>query len=170
VFSRVVGVITQPFITAFNIVKGIVDAALGGIRSAVSSVLGFVNSGISAAKGVYNAFARSWNAIQVSMPSVDTHIPGVGKVGGFTLGLPDLPMLARGAYAAGPTLAIFGERGGEYVLPEGRLQALLAAAVRGPGGRRGGPLVEIAHAHFSEKIDVDLFGKRLAWTVSTAGV
>lgn len=170
VMSGVIGAITRPFITAFNIVSGIVNAALGGIRSAVSSVLGFVNSGISAAKSVYNAFARSWNAIQVSMPSVDTHIPGIGKVGGFTLGLPDLPMLAKGAYATAPTAAIFGDRGAEWVLPEGRLQSLLAAAVRGGPGGRGGPVVEIAHAHFSERVDVDTFGKRLAWSLRTSGV
>jgi hypothetical protein len=169
VFSRVVSVITSPFITAFNIVRGIVDAALGGIRSAVSSVLGFVNSGISAAKNVYNAFARTWNGIQVSMPSVDTHIPGVGKVGGFTLGLPDLPLLAKGAYATAPTAAIFGDRGAEWVLPEGRLQALLAAAARG-SGRRDGEMVRIEHAHFSERVDVDVFGKRLAWSLRTSGV
>jgi phage-related protein len=165
VFSRVIGVITSPFITAFNIVKGIVDAALGGIRSAVSSVLSFVNTGISAAKATYNAFARTWNAIQVTMPGVDTHIPGIGKVGGFTLGLPDLPMLARGAYITRPTLGVIGEAGPELVLPERRLEAILKAA-----GGRGGPLVQIAHATFGERVDVDAFGKRLAWQIETAGV
>jgi len=30
--------------------------------------------------------------------------------------------------------------------------------------------VEIAHAHFSERIDADTFGRRLAWTIQTAGV
>jgi hypothetical protein len=39
-----------------------------------------------------------------------------------------------------------------------------------PSRARGGPLVQIAHAHFSEKIDVESFGRRLAWTIETAGV
>jgi hypothetical protein len=164
VFSHVISVITQPFITAFNIVKGIVEAAIGSIRSAVSGMLSFVSFGIGLAKGAYNAFARTWNAIEVKMPSIDTHIPGIGKIGGFTLGLPDLPVLARGAYVTRPTLGVFGEAGPELVLPERRLEAILKAA------GRGGPLVQIANATFGERVDVDAFGKRLAWQIETAGV
>jgi phage-related protein len=152
VFSRVIGLITAPFATAFAIVRGIVDAALGGIRAAVSAVTSFVSSGIGVAKATYNTFARGWNAIQVTMPSVDTHIPGVGKVGGFTLGLPDLPMLARGG----------------YVMREG-LAYVHAAEVVTPAGQAGrtGPAVTIEHAHFAAEVDVDLFVRRLGWYLQT---
>lgn len=128
VFSRVISAITSPFITAFNIVRGIVDAALGGIRGAVSSVLGFVNSSLGTAKSVYNQFARTWNAIQVTMPGVDTHIPGIGKVGGFTLGLPDLPMLAKGGLIT--SSGVVFAHAGEVISPAPRAGAASTINVR----------------------------------------
>jgi phage-related protein len=168
VFSGVIHMIVTPFQTAFAIVTGVVNAALAGIRAAVSAVTSFVTAGINMAKGTYNAFARGWNAIQVSMPEIDTHIPGVGKVGGFTVGLPDLPMLAAGAYVIKPMLAVVGERGREWVLPEQRLAQLMAA--RPADRQRSGPLVQIATAHFGEAVDVDSFGQRLAWQIESAGM
>jgi hypothetical protein len=158
VFSRVIGLITAPFTTAFAIVRGIVDAALGGIRAAVSAVTSFVSSGIGVAKATYNAFARGWNAIQVSMPSVDTHIPGVGKVGGFTLGLPDLPMLARGGLLTASGLVY--AHAGEVISPAP------ASALAAPSG----PALHIEHAHFSERIDVDVLLRRVAWSMQTQRV
>lgn len=43
-----------------------------------------------------NYVIDKWNGLSFSIPSVDTHIPGIGKVGGFTLSTPDIPHLARG--------------------------------------------------------------------------
>ena len=155
-FSRVYGLITQPFVSAFNLVRSIVEAALGWISARVSSVMAVVNGALNTAKSVYNAFARTWNAIEVTMPGVDTHIPGIGKVGGFTLGLPDLPLLARGGLMTRSGLVF--AHAGEVISPAP------AAA------RAGGPVVRIEHAHFSERVDVDAFSKRLAWTLQTAAV
>jgi hypothetical protein len=70
-------------------------------------------------KGIWNAFARWWNGIQISVPSID--IPFVGKVGGFSIGLPDLPYLAHGGIVSDPTLAVIGERGPEAVIPLDRM-------------------------------------------------
>jgi phage-related protein len=149
VFSRVISAITAPFITAFAIVRGIVDAALGGIRAAVSAVTGFVSSGIGAAKSTYNAFARGWNAIQIGFPGIDK---GPIHIGGFTVGLPDLPMLQRGG----------------YVRAEGYAY-LHAAEVVTPAAQAGrtGPAVSIEHAHFAAEVDVDLFVRRLGWYLQT---
>jgi hypothetical protein len=72
-------------------------------------------SAIDGVKGIWNAFVRFWNGIQISVPSVD--IPLVGRVGGFTIGLPDLPYLAEGGIVTAPTLAVIGERGPEAVVP-----------------------------------------------------
>ena len=69
-------------------------------------------------KGVWNAFVGFWNSIEVSVPSFD--IPFVGKVGGFTIGLPDLPHLAQGGIVDRPTLAVIGEHGPEAVVPLGQ--------------------------------------------------
>ena len=73
------------------------------------------DTAIDGVKGIWNAFVRFWNGIQISVPSVD--IPLVGRVGGFTIGLPDLPYLAAGGIVTSPTLAVIGERGPEAVVP-----------------------------------------------------
>jgi hypothetical protein len=70
-------------------------------------------------RGVWNAFARWWNGIEIAVPSVD--IPIIGRVGGFSIGLPDLPYLAAGGIVTGPTLAMLGEAGPEAVVPLDRL-------------------------------------------------
>lgn len=70
---------------------------------------------IGAIKGVWNAFAGWWNRLAISVPTID--IPFVGKVGGFTIDLPDLPMLAEGGIVNRPTLALIGESGPEAVVP-----------------------------------------------------
>ena len=66
-------------------------------------------------KGIWNSFVRFWNGIQITVPSVD--IPLVGRVGGFSVGLPDLPYLAEGGIVNRPTLAVLGEAGPEAVIP-----------------------------------------------------
>jgi len=156
-FSRVIGVITQPFITAFNIVRGAVDSVVSHIQAVVGGVLSFVSGAVATAKSVYNAFAHMWNAIPTfNIPEVDTHIPGIGKVGGGSIGLPKLPTLALGGLMTRSGLVF--AHAGEVISPA-------------PARARGdGPLVAITNAHFSEKIDVATFGRRLAWEVETAGV
>lgn len=107
-----------------------VKAALSGLMRFFSSVIDTVatiggkiwqpiGTGFSAAidfiKGIWNAFARWWNSIQISVPSID--VPFVGRVGGFNVGLPDLPYLAEGGIINHPTLAVLGEAGPEAVIP-----------------------------------------------------
>lgn len=78
-----------------------------------------VSQGFTAAigviRGAWNSFARWWNSLKISVPSFD--VPFVGKVGGFSIGLPKLPQLAEGGIVTGPTLALIGERGPEAVVP-----------------------------------------------------
>jgi len=155
VVSGVVGAITQPFITAFNIVKGAIQAAVGYIQGLLGGLTRTVSGAISTAKSVYNAFAHTWNAIEVKMPSVDTHIPGIGKIGGFTVGLPDLPILARGGLMTRSGLVY--AHVGEVISPA-------------PAAARTGPLVSIGTANFGERVDADLFARKIAWQVRTSGV
>lgn len=90
VFEAVGNVIFKPFSDGFE------------------AVIGFI-------RGLWNSFASWWNSIQISVPSIE--IPFVGTVGGWTVGLPDLPMLAQGGIVTRPTLAIIGEQGPEAVVP-----------------------------------------------------
>src|SRR5205814_565610 len=58
-----------------------------------------------------------WNRLEFKLPTVDTHIPGVGKIGGWSLGTPNIPRLATGGVVTSPTLALIGEAGPEAVIP-----------------------------------------------------
>ena len=79
---------------------------VGWILTPVRAVIGRVNSAIGAINGALTF-------------SVDTHIPGVGKIGS-SVNIPRIPMLAKGGIVTGPTLAMIGEAGPEAVVPLGR--------------------------------------------------
>lgn len=104
-----------------------------GIKDIGKKIWTPIGKGFGAAidfiKGVWNAFVRFWNGIQINVPSVD--VPLIGKVGGFSIGLPDLPFLAQGGIVDRPTLAVLGERGPEAVVPLDK------------AGAMGGPTVNI---------------------------
>ncbi|MCX6399238.1 MAG: hypothetical protein NTX33_04805 [Propionibacteriales bacterium] len=136
IVRQFLNIIRLAFSSAWAAVKGIVKGAWDGIKSLVvsgtSKVVGVVRglgSKISsAARGVFdgvkdafrgaiNWIIRKWNGLGFSLPSVDTHIPGVGKVGGFTIGTPNIPELARGGIVSRPTLAVLGEAGPEAIVP-----------------------------------------------------
>ena len=154
IVGGVVGAITQPFITAFEIVKSVVSSAVGYVTGLIHTLTATVESGVNMAKGIYNAFAHVWNGIHVEMPAVDTHIPGIGKVGGFGIGLPKLPILAKGGLMT---------RSGLIYADVGEVISPAPAAARGRG-------VTIENVNISERVDVDFFAKRLAWQMRTAGV
>lgn len=122
--------------TVFGAVKTVihgvgeaVGAVIGGIRTDFDNVVGFVTGlpgriataaagmwdGIKTAfKSAINWIIDAWNGLKFTLPAVDTHIPGVGKIGGFTLGTPTIPHLADGAIVSarpGGVLALLGEGG-----------------------------------------------------------
>ena len=103
----------------------------GKISGALSSMFAPLASGFRSA---INSVISGWNNLSFSIPSVD--IPGLGTVGGGTINTPNIPYLAHGALATGPTLAMVGEgRFPEAIMPLGdpRVDALLASAL----GRAG---------------------------------
>lgn len=77
----------------FNAIVGFVTGLPGRIGHAAA---GMWDGMKTAFKDAINFIIRGWNSLDFSMPSVDTHIPGVGKIGGWTLGLPDIPQLHSG--------------------------------------------------------------------------
>ena len=99
--------------------------AIIGFFSGLPGRIGGAASGLwdgikNSFKAAINWVLQAWNGIHLSMPSIDTHIPGVGVVGGFDLRVPQLPLLAAGTdnWPGGP--AIVGEQGAELVnLPRG---------------------------------------------------
>ena len=102
---------------AFNATVGFVKGLPKRITSASS---GMWNGITGAFKSSINWVVGKWNNLSFTIPGVDTHIPGVGKIGGFTLNTPNIPYLARGGRAIAPGLAMVGEAGPELLnLPTG---------------------------------------------------
>lgn len=121
--------------SAFNILKSGISSAKAWIRDRFGDIVGFArdlpgritraasgafNGLVGAFRSAINSIIGKWNGLSFRLPSVDTHIPGVGKVGGFSIGTPDIPYLARGVRGFAGGLAVVGERGPELVrLPAG---------------------------------------------------
>lgn len=89
--------------TATRIWNGVRDA----IRGAINGIIGSINR-----------FIRAFNGIQISVPAVN--IPLVGKVGGFSIGVPQIPtipMLAQGTNYVPKDMYAFLHKG-EAVVPK----------------------------------------------------
>lgn len=70
-------------------------------------------------RAAINFIIRGWNSLHFKLPEFDTHIPGVGKIGGFDIGVPHINELANGGVITRPTLALLGEtRVTEIASPE----------------------------------------------------
>lgn len=81
---------------------------------------GMFNGIIGAFKSAINAVIGGWNRLSFSLPSVDTHIPGVGRIGGWSISTPNIPYLAKGGHITRGGRAVVGENGAEVVdLPTG---------------------------------------------------
>ena len=108
--------------------KAVTDALVGTFRSVKETILGIwdgmvsgIKSAVNSVVGIINGFIRRINDIKIRVPGVD--IPLVGRVGGFSVGMPripEIPTLAKGGIVNRPTLAMLGERGPEAVVPLGR--------------------------------------------------
>lgn len=107
-------------------VKGWFNGAIGWLTQAGTDIITGLLTGIqNAAKGAASFAADIANDIKnginvslhlpIKVPSFDTHIPGVGSIGGFTL----LPRLAQGGMTQGAGTFVMGDNpsGQEVALP-----------------------------------------------------
>lgn len=114
-------------VDGFDAVVSFVKNLPGKIASAASGMWDSISGGF---KSAINAIISGWNGLSFTVPSVD--LGPLGSIGGFTLSMPNIPLLAEGAIVTGPTLAVVGEgRHDEAVvpLPRGAREAF------GGGGR-----------------------------------
>ena len=139
----------EPMRNGFNALKNGVSATISSLRGTWNNFVAFMKSipgKISGSlramfsplwegfKSAINSIISGWNNLSFSVPSVD--LGPLGSTPAITVSTPNIPMLAQGALATGPTLAMVGE--GQYseaILPLGdpRVDALLASAL----GRAG---------------------------------
>ena len=119
------GILTGPFGLAVGYIIKYRDQIVGAIKALpgliTSAVSGAFDGLKSAFRSVVNFIIDGLNGLHFTVPSVDTHIPGVGKIGGFSVGVPYIPRLAEGGIVQarpGGTLAVLGEAGrSEAVIP-----------------------------------------------------
>lgn len=137
---------------AWDTLKGYVSDGIDGIIDTITGLPGDVANAAAGAfdavwdafKDVANKIIDGWNGLEFSLPEVDTHIPGVGKVGGWTIGTPNIPRFHSGGItdfgAAGEGLALLRNR--EMIIPTddwGDARSTLADA--GVGGPLIGQLI-----------------------------
>lgn len=152
--------------TAWSGIKSVVRSGIDSIVSFVQGIPGRVagvasgafNSLKDAFRDAVNFILRGWNAIEFSIPGFS-----VGPVGydGFTLGVPDVPLLAKGGNVTASGLAIVGENGPEL------LNLNRGAQVRPLDG--SGMTQEIT-INMSNKVSVSELGRELGWQLKTSGM
>ena len=190
-FTSAVGAISSTWSAVYGWITGPISSAISWVSSNVSSIAGFF-SGVAnaignALSGVEDAitgpFKAAWSWIQSNIISplksawntVANAINGVSI--SFTIpsnAITDFLHVSGQGFSWSPPFHIPTLAQGGLITHTGLIYAHAGEAISPIPGRAGlgrsGPVVEIQHAHFSEKIDVETFGRRLAWTVKTAGV
>jgi hypothetical protein len=125
---------------------------IGGLGADVTTWAAHMWDGVANGfKAAINAVINGWDALKFTLPSVDTHIPGVGTIGGFTIGVPHIQPLAEGGIIT--KTGLFLGHAGEAVTPL--------------TSNTFGPAVSIGHAHFHNDVDVDAVMRRAAWLART---
>lgn len=132
-------------VNAFNAVVGF----FSGLPGRISAVTGGMFDGVkNAFKAAINWLIDKWNGFSLGIPAVDTKIPGVGKVGGFTLNTPDIPRLHSGGTTTSSGLVNMRPDEELIVLPSAASVVpmnddlrSMAAEVASGGGRGDGPIV-----------------------------
>lgn len=135
--SNIGHLIAAPFEAGWAKVRGGVDRVVGFFRGLPGRIGRAVRGAFD---GLWQAFRSSvnklisgWNNLSFKLPRVNTHIPGVGKIGGWSINTPNLPLLGRGGTVVEPGGVIVGDRGPEVLeLPEG---ANVVPLQRGEDGR-----------------------------------
>ena len=116
------------------------------VSRVVTSVLGVV-------RGVINTIIRGWNSLRFSIPSVD--LGPLGKVGGFTIGTPNIPYLHTGGTVPGtPGSDVLATlQAGERVLPA--------------GSGNSGPVINVYGDVYGDSLDE--LSRKIAYRLQFAG-
>lgn len=115
----------------FNALVGFVKGLPGRIAGAASGMFDGIKN---AFKSAINWIISGWNRLHFTIPSFDTHIPGIGTVGGASFGVPQIPYLAKGGNITRDGLAVVGERGPELVSLNRGAQVTPLTGGHGKGG------------------------------------
>lgn len=87
-----------------------------GVPGKISSIGASMWNGLrDGFKTVVNWIIGAWNSLHFGIPSIN--LGPLGSIGGFDVGVPQIPYLARGGIVTRPTVAMIGEAGPEAVIP-----------------------------------------------------
>jgi hypothetical protein len=120
------GKIKNAAVSVVNRVKSIFSGLVGFLKSLPGKVGGAVSgmwNGIKEGfRGALNWIIGKWNGLEFTVPEVD--LGPLGKIGGGTIGVPDIPYLAQGGTVRGQGSFITGEAGPELntILPGGNVR------------------------------------------------
>lgn len=144
VFTAIGGVIDgvkRAFIGLMNFITGVFTGNWKRAWNGIKDFFGGIWDGIVAMfKGAINIIidAMNWlirqlNKVKVDLPGWVEDLTGVGS---FGINIPEIPRLARGGLAFGPTLAVVGDNPGartdpEVIAPLSKLEAIMTS-----GGNR----------------------------------
>lgn len=137
-------------IRGFNLTKGFVSGAISSMVGTVQSLPGRIRSAASGAwssiytgfKNTVNKIIDGWNNISFRVPTIN--VPKIGKVGGQSVSVRQIPRLARGGSIDRETLAIVGDNPGassgnpEIVSPKRDIIDALMQALRTVNPMGGG--------------------------------
>jgi hypothetical protein len=125
-WQLILAILTGPFGAAaifiskhFDTIVGWVTSMPGRIRSAASGMWDGIKD---AFREAIDWIIRGWDSLRFGIPKINTHIPGIGTIGGGTFGVPYIQPLATGGVVTKPTIALVGEAGPEAVIPLNRLR------------------------------------------------
>jgi len=127
-----------------TIFKGIFDAVIGVFKGAINILIDFMNFLI-----------RSMNKISFNVPD---WVPGIGGKN-FGINIPEIPKLAKGGLAFGPTLAMIGDNPNasidpEVIMPisklENMLESILTKITRDTGTHTEKRIYKIGNTEIAE--------------------
>jgi phage-related protein len=128
----------------------------GRIKNSLSNMFSPLADGFRSA---INSVISGWNNLSFTIPSVD--VPGIGSVGGFTVGTPNIPYLQTGGFTQAEGLAMLHPD--EMVLPLTNTNGInaLASALRaaGLGGAEPGDIqviVKIGERELTDIVDTEV--------------
>jgi hypothetical protein len=156
-WDTVSGGIGTAFDTATSTFNGFIKTISGWPGQITSAAAGLFDGIANAFVSAVNYIIRGWNSLSFSLPSIDTHIPGVGKIGGGSFGVPQIPQipyLAQGGLMTADGL-IFAHAG-EVITPA-------------PASARG-PAVNVENLNLTSGLDVETFMRKAAWVARTERV
>ncbi len=130
--TKAFGVLQSAVNKVAEFVKGIWTGMINSAKSVISGLLRMIANSINSVGSQVNKLIGAFNRL----PGPD--IPFVPQL--------SVPAFAKGGYVNGGTLAMVGEAGPEYIIPESKMAA---AAANYLGGARGGSVIPNGNAQIN---------------------